>query len=218
MPAGSKIKFIAVGIVLVMALAGTVWSIQYYQSKKSSAESILTGKEKGTSGAPVKIIEFSDFECGACQKSQPILEDLLKRYEGKVQLIYKHFPLPGHKWSGAVHQAAECANRKGKFWHYHDLLYANQQTWAKLPNITEPLLLFARTAGVSLDEFASCLTDEKVRETVFADLQEGKALSIMSTPTFIIGSERLVGPVELQNRGPAAIEKALAESQNPKTS
>src|SRR5439155_19777940 len=82
---------------------------------------------RGEAKAPVTIVEFSDFQCPYCKKVQPILTDLLAKYNGRVKLAYRDFPLRTlHAQAQLAAEAARCAEGQGKFWLYHDALFADQ--------------------------------------------------------------------------------------------
>lgn len=86
---------------------------------------------RGTSGAPITIIEFSDFQCPFCDQVEPTIEQLLKDYSGKILLAYKHFPLSSlHPHAVEAANVAECANAQGKFWEMHDKLFSTQNDWS----------------------------------------------------------------------------------------
>src|SRR5262249_46034476 len=81
---------------------------------------------RGSPQAPVRIVEYSDFQCPFCRKVQPVLKNLLAKYEGRVSLAYRDFPLRGmHGQAELGAESARCAGEQGKFWEYHDLLFEN---------------------------------------------------------------------------------------------
>ena len=86
-----------------------------------------TGPVKGAVNAKIKIMEFTDFECPFCERSFPTIEALLKKYEGKISLEYKSFPLPFHPKAQKAAEGALCANDQGKFWEMHDRMFATAQ-------------------------------------------------------------------------------------------
>lgn len=92
-----------------------------------------TASTKGPADAPVKIIEYSDFQCPFCARAFPTVTQILKEYDGKVQFAYKHFPLVSiHPRAQKSAEAAECAKEQGKFWEFHDKLFEAQSDWASL--------------------------------------------------------------------------------------
>lgn len=89
---------------------------------------------RGALSAKVTIVEFSDFQCPFCAKAHPTIQQILKDYDGKVRVAYKHFPIAQiHPNAQKTAEASECANEQKKFWEYHDMLFENQNAWARLP-------------------------------------------------------------------------------------
>jgi len=82
------------------------------------------GPVMGATEAKIKIVEFTDFECPYCERSFPTIEAVLKKYEGKISMEYKSFPLPFHPLAQKAAEAALCANDQGKFWEMHDSMFA----------------------------------------------------------------------------------------------
>ena len=144
---------------------------------------------KGDPQAPVTIVEFSDFQCPFCKKTESTLNDLLTKYSGRVKLAYMDFPLREiHTQAQPAAEAARCAGEQGKFWEYHDALYRDQ---SKL-NGTE-LLTHARTLNLDGKSFQSCLDSGKFKSKVEADLEQGKKLGVAGTPGFFVNGVFLSG-------------------------
>ncbi len=88
---------------------------------------------RGKAGAPITIVEYSDFQCPYCSKAQPTIKQVLSEYGDKVSLVYKHFPLVSiHPRAQITAEAAECAKDQGKFWEFHDQLFDKQGDWSSL--------------------------------------------------------------------------------------
>ena len=81
---------------------------------------------KGPETAPVTIVEFSEFQCPFCARVVPTLKQIEDTYQDRVRIVWKHLPLPNHKDAVGAALAAEAARKQGKFWEYHDKLFANQ--------------------------------------------------------------------------------------------
>jgi protein-disulfide isomerase len=84
------------------------------------------GASKGPASAPVEIIEFSDFQCPYCQRVNPAVEQVLSTYGDRIRFVYRHFPLSNHPNARPAAEASQCAAEQGKFWPYHDKLFAAQ--------------------------------------------------------------------------------------------
>ena len=91
------------------------------------------GSSVGPKDAKITLVEFSDFQCPFCARAYPTINQLMKDYDGKVQLVFKHFPLISiHPRAQKAAEAAECAKDQGKFWEFHDALFETQNDWANL--------------------------------------------------------------------------------------
>ena len=205
-----KPKYIVTGLILVAALAAGIFFIRKARPVEAISQSKGADlKVKGAKDAKVEIVEFSDFQCPACKRAQPVLKNILSEYKGKVKLVYRHFPLAGHKWAALAHQAAECAHEEGVFWEYHDFLFDEQREWSKLRDPAERFLLYAARLGINLDSFAACLADTTIQRRVSKEKGMGERLQVRSTPTFFIDKDRVVGAVELKTKGIAVIRERL---------
>jgi protein-disulfide isomerase len=150
---------------------------------------------KGSPSAPVTMVEFADFQCPFCGRIEPTLNELLSKYDGKVQLAYRDFPLSHiHPYAQKAAEASRCAGEQGKFWDYHGLLFANQ---AKLDN--QSLLLHARSLKLDEKKFEDCLSSGKYAAAVAKDLEEGRQAGVSGTPAFFINGLFLSGAVLPEN-------------------
>lgn len=197
------------GLILTVALVAGILAVRKNPGTAVVKVEVGGAKVKGPSDAPVKIVEYSDFQCPACQRAQATLEALFREYPGKIQLTYMHYPLPMHQWAGLAHQAGECANQQGKFWEYHDKVYAQQAVWSAAKNPSELLIAYAKDAGVDLDKFGGCLSDPVITKKILDEKAKGQALQVSSTPTIFINGERVVGPMEMEMRSRNIVRKAL---------
>jgi len=151
-------------------------------------------RTRGGAGAPVTIVEFSDFECPFCKRAQPVLTQVLARYGNRVKLIYRDFPLEReHPLARPAAEAARCAHDQGKFWNYHDLLYANA------PKLTPADLRgYAQNVGLDLGAFEQCLTSRRHSAAIDRDVDEGRHLGVDGTPGFFINGRPLRGAQPLE--------------------
>jgi len=205
----SKFKTVKTGVIIVAVLAVGVMFLQSRRQSGGSGSQGFDEKAKGPETAKVRIIEYSDFQCPACSAAQPIIKSLIEDYGDEIQLIFRHFPLSAHLRARPAHQAAECANSQGKFWEYHDILFENQSDWSRTRYFLQDFLSYAKTLGLDLDVFASCMADEKITKKVFNDRRAGDSDRVTSTPTFFDNGKRLVGGVELREKGEEIIQKAI---------
>jgi len=181
-----------------------------------------SGNSSGTKGspdAPVTVVIYSDFQCPACAKVEPMVQEMMKKYGDKIYLIYRYYPLTLHRHSFTASIAAECAKRQDKFWPYHDLLFDRQYDWGQNSiaiSTDDPHNKFSQYAGelgLNVAEFDQCLQSPDVRETVTLSQQEGDQFRIMSTPTIFIGDRRIVGPLSFKATYESAVLEALRKAK-----
>jgi protein-disulfide isomerase len=157
---------------------------------------------RGNPNAPVTIVEFSDFQCPFCRTAEPAIKEVLERYKDKVRFSYRDFPIERiHPMAKQAAEASRCAGEQGKFWEYHDLLYANQA------NLDQAGLIgHARTVGLDMDRFSTCLMTGKFEAPVNSDLQLGIKAGVSGTPAFYINGVYLSGAQPV-----SAFEKVIQE-------
>ena len=160
----------------------------------AKAEGYLMGKED----APVKIIEFADFECPACGQWAMLTEpDVRARliYTGIASIRFYDFPLPMHKNTWAASNAAACANDQGKFWEMHDHLFYAQDLWngEATSSPDKKMKGFAKELGLDAKKFEECFDSQVHYPRIKANGAEAERLGVAETPSFIIGGQRYPG-------------------------
>ena len=155
------------------------------------------------SNAPVTIVEFFDYQCPFCLKTNPAVEEAIKNHPGKVRLVLKNLPLSIHPDSALAHQAALAAGEQGRFWEMHDLLFANNNK-IKLPD----LLHYAQQLHLDVPRFQKALESGRFRHVIADDLAMAHGLGISATPTFFINGSSFVGQLSADKLN-AAIDEAL---------
>jgi protein-disulfide isomerase len=148
----------------------------------------------GPKNAPVTVIEFADFQCPFCKRSEDAVKAIHEKYGDRIQLVFMDFPLSFHPHAMPAANAARCANAQGKFWQYHDALFADQ---SKL----EPadLKATAKTLGLDTAKFNACFDKNQYSEAIQQDLEEGHRLNVNGTPTFFIDGREIVGAQPPEN-------------------
>ena len=140
----------------------------------------------GSEDAKISIVEFSDFQCPFCEKafSGAVTELKSSSYftDGEVNLIYKQFPLTSiHPYAQKAAEASVCADDQGKFWEYHDLLFANQES------LDEPSLKFyAQKLGLDSAAFNSCLDGDEKESEIKKESQQAVDAGGQGTPYFVV--------------------------------
>jgi len=156
------------------------------------------GYTLGKADAPVKIVEFADFECPSCGQFSTVTEpDVRKRLidTGIASMTFYDFPLPQHKNSEGASQAAACANDQGKFWEMHDRIFLTQDQWnTQATDNPKPFFRkYASDIGLNAAAWESCYDSQKHRLRVLSNRAEGERRKVNSTPTFIIGDKMYPG-------------------------
>jgi protein-disulfide isomerase len=149
---------------------------------------------KGPKNAPITIYEFSDFQCPYCSRGNTTLMEAAKAYDGKVQVVFKAFPLPFHAEAEPAHRAALAAGKQGKFWEMHDKFFGAQAR-LKEPGIVDT---YAKEIGLNLEKFKVDFESDELKKQVQAEAEEGKAVGVRGTPAFFINGTRLVGAQPLE--------------------
>ena len=131
------------------------------------------------------IVEFADFQCPFCKQAAATLNHILDKYPKKVRLVFRNFPLPSHLEAQKAHEAAACAHDQGKFWEYHDILFANQNSLG-----VKDLKRYAAQLGLEITHFNQCLDTGKYKDYVKNDVDQGKKWDVRGTPSFFINGKK----------------------------
>jgi protein-disulfide isomerase len=127
---------------------------------------------------------------------------VLEKYPDQVKLVFKNFPLRNHKFSMQAAIAALAADKQGKFWEFHDLLFKNYNHLNE-----EKIKEIAQQLNLDMKEFEKDQKDPQIRAMINKDLAEGNRVGVRGTPTIFINGRLL------RNRSMAGfqelIEKAL---------
>jgi protein-disulfide isomerase len=150
------------------------------------------GQWLGNPRAPVRIVEFSDFQCPFCAKTHPVLEAVQRRHPDRVAVLYRHFPLDAiHPYARQAALASECAAAQGRFAEYSAALFARQdsigvKTWSR----------FAAETGVpDSAAFGQCFTAARALANVDRDARAGREADVQVTPTLVINGTLRPGAV-----------------------
>ncbi len=148
------------------------------------------GQWMGPVGAPVQIVEFSDFQCPYCATFAQTLRTLRAKYPDRVSVLYRHYPIEElHPHARTAALAAECAGEQGRFEPYHDRLFAQQDSigskaWER----------FAAEAGVpDVAAFTRCVADERLMGNVDRDAALAERTGIRVTPSVVIDGTLVPG-------------------------
>ncbi|MBI3631154.1 MAG: DsbA family protein [Candidatus Sungbacteria bacterium] len=168
----------------------------------------------GNPASPVTVVEFGDFQCPYCGKffktaEQQIINQYVKT--GKVKFAYRNFAFLGQESEWAA-TAAGCAGEQGKFWEYHNYLFAHQNGENEGAFTKDNLKHFALGLGLDPTAFNSCLDADKYLPDVRKDTDEGRAFGVNGTPANFINGQLITGAVPFEQLA-AAIDEALGKTK-----
>lgn len=177
----------------------------------------------GPEDAPVKIVEFGDFQCPSCGTfSLQVRPAIVEQYvnTGRVQFVFYDFPLVSiHDNAFLAARAARCAGDQpapgagsdgNAYWPYHDKLFEEQGNWAYQGSVVGDFVDYAEELGLDAGAFEECVKSDRFADVVTANRRLGDQLRITGTPTILINNRRIGNwnPAQLSQ----AIEAALGAS------
>lgn len=147
----------------------------------------------GNPQAVVTLVEFGDLQCPSCVAAEPEMRELRQRYGDRVRFVFRQFPLEQvHQYALRAAEASECAAQQGKFWEAVDRFYL-----ANGDLKDESLERYAGELGLDTTKFHDCLSSGAARPIIQRDSEDGRALGVRGTPTFFLGTQRIVGAPEM---------------------
>jgi protein-disulfide isomerase len=170
--------------LLAVVIIAIIGGIYYNYSKGTGLDYTLYQYTDDVYAAPDAthtVEEFSDFECPYCQDFAPTFHAVREAYKGKVNFVYKQFPLRTiHPQAQPAAEAAECAREQNHFWAYHDVLFDSKKIDKR------SLKLHAQGIGLDMGAWESCFEDGRGKPAVQADILEGNQRGVQGTPTIFV--------------------------------
>jgi protein-disulfide isomerase len=170
----------------------------------------------GSESAPVVIVEYSDYQCPFCRvwfnQSE---EQLIQTYvdTGKVQFVYKDFPLSFHPMAAPSANAARCAGDQGKYWEYHDALYAEQNALNAQGGTVQYTLAdikaWGKKIGLNESTFNACVDADTYASEIAENMAEGQTVGVGGTPSFVIGLRNETGQLVVGAQPYSTFQAAL---------
>lgn len=157
---------------------------------------------RGPADAPVKIVEFSDFECPHCSRVRPAIYAVLKAFPKSVAVVFKNYPLPFHKHAANAAAAGLIAHKRGKFWAMHDKMFDGQSDLSQAR-----LERFLGELGIDIGSVTEAEWSA-AKSMVIADVEEGNKAGVQATPTlYLDGIE-----VPSEDYTPEALKRRVKEA------
>ncbi len=180
----------------------------FLQQLKANPQAIVgQSPTKGAKNGKILLVEFSDFQCPYCGKSVAPVKEFLAKYPGQVTLVYKHFPLIQiHKEALPAAKASWAAQQQGKFWEFHDALFANQEKLSEAFYVDT-----AKALGLDLQRFNRDRASNEARQAIAQDVLLAEQLGVDGTPFFVMNGTAFSGAVQLSD-----LEKILTQEDNTK--
>ncbi|MGB8332272.1 MAG: thioredoxin domain-containing protein [Polyangiales bacterium] len=166
-----------------------IYRVRYGEDTKVKGITSHDSPLRGSPMAPVAIYEFSDFQCPHCKMAAPYLKEIVEESNGRVKLVFKQYPLPMHPKAREAAKAAIAADKQGRFWEMHDLLFANQDD-LQTANLDE----YAKKLGLDVTRFKADMASKETEKKIEADAAEGRAAGVDSTPSIYVNDRRFVFP------------------------
>lgn len=158
------------------------------------------GRALGEAEAPVTIEVFEDFQCPACKTFTEDIEPLVvENYVagGQVRYVFRHFPFLDDQVAGSESDqpanASMCAAEQGRFWDYHDMLFANWNGENQGAFIDKRLVAFAEALNLDMDEFNACFEQNEYQDVIAEDLAAGRQAGVTGTPSVLVNG-RMISP------------------------
>lgn len=146
----------------------------------------------GPRDAPVRLVEYGDFECPSCGAAFPEVEVVRRALDGRLAFVFRHFPLSQvHPHAVRAAEAAEAAAAQGRFWEMHRLLFENQEALGP-----DELVAYGEALGLDLERFRADLDERRHRQKVRRQLLDGARSGVNGTPTFFVNGHRHDGPFD----------------------
>lgn len=153
---------------------------------------------RGTKGAPITLVEYSDFECPYCTRGFKTVNELLEKYDGKIAFIYKHLPLSFHPNAMPASQYFEAIRMQSedKAAKFHDEIFNNQ---SKLRQGEKFLKSIAKKVGADMKKLAKDVKSDKVAKRIKEDLEEAAKFGFQGTPGFLLNGIPVKGAYPTQH-------------------
>jgi protein-disulfide isomerase len=154
---------------------------------------ITTASQSATQTNPIiTLVEFSDFQCPACQAASPLIQKIVDNHPDKVKLIFRHYPIESiHPNAKLAAQASEVAASYNQFWPYHHLLFQNQSEWANQSDPLPTFISYAKQLSIPEEEFIARIADNQIIDKIEKDIFDATTLQVNGTPTFFVNNQKV---------------------------
>jgi protein-disulfide isomerase/uncharacterized membrane protein len=157
--------------------------LQDYMKPTGRSDSHVKGDPK----APIMIVEFADYTCPTCKSVNPIIDQMLDRFKGKIRYAFRNRPIPhpDHKWNREAALAVEAAGLQGKFWEMHDIMYDRQEVMMDDKFNDSGFEGIAKDIGIDVAAFNQARNSPAIKKILDDDIALADAIEVVTTPSFI---------------------------------
>jgi len=198
----------ALAALVVTAVAVAMFLVNRTGSESSPAAAVPTassnvaspdkpvitpeGWAKGNLSAKTVLVEFGDFQCPSCALARVKVDNLLKKFEKDIKVVFKQYPMPTiHRNAMVAAQASEAAGKQLKFWEMYEVLFARQSEWVNVPDALTFFLKYAAELHLDVEKFRQDMMDGEIRNKIFRDLLEGQVAQVRSVPSFFLNGRMM---------------------------
>lgn len=153
---------------------------------------------KWSAGKKNILVEYSDLQCPACKSFQDFIRNEIESSRStnydvtkKVTFVYRHFPLPQHKFANDAAYATEAAGKQGKFFEMVDMIFDGQTSWEKKSSASQDFEKYAKDLKLDMEQFRKDRDSSEAKAKVRADLLSGQQAAVNATPTFFLNGKKL---------------------------
>jgi len=198
--------FLGVGIVTVLLIGvASIFLTRGQATPKLDKPSVDTkvliredSESQSTPSARFTLVEFADFQCPSCGSVHPLVKDLLARYKGNLNYVFRHFPLDQHPNAVSAAIASEAAADQDTFWEMHDILFTNQSEWSEESDPNTQFKSYAKELKLNMTKFNKAITEKLHKDKIDRDVSDGKSIGVNSTPTFFLNGQRMTNFADIE--------------------
>lgn len=193
-------KTTQISLAIIALILASIFAVSYLKAPASlSTIPPVTSSDwqVGDPRSKVTLVEYADFQCGACGAYAPVIQMVKNEYKDKgVLFVYRPFPLPGHANAIPAAVAAEAAGAQGKYFEMSDKIFANQSVWAQErgPKVNEIFLGYAKELGLDIAKYEADIADPALKTKIAEVVRAGVKSKVNSTPTFFLQGVKITNP------------------------
>lgn len=204
-------------IAVIVVIFGGIIVFNKDGDSSSNTNAQPTNHVTGANSAGVTLVEYGDFECPACGRFYPVVEQVKEKYKDQIAFQFSHLPLiQVHPNAFAAARAAEAASKQGKFWEMYNLLFQNQSAWTQNSDAKPVFEQYAAQLQLNVEQFRADAASSETNAVINADIAEfKKTKEPMSTPTFFLDGKKIqAGTLEEFSK---LIDEAIAKKASDST-